>query len=264
MGEGAVDYRVDVARLGGWDAVPGPELFWMEGFDRWEPLALLGVLARAPGVTALVNTGPPMDLLPAMNAHWRQLRKDVQLRVAPEERIEAVLARLDVRPADVDLVVCTPFQAYALGNVDLFPRAEICLSRRGWIDFHAPNWRQHPHDVRAMAIPDRILVYLVTTAWSRVRLLRDEEEVAPDLSVFWTGGHHRSSLAVRIRTTRGTVVAGDCFFRYENLERMHPIGICESLEECLRAYDRIRREADVPIPLYDQRVLQRHPGGRVA
>jgi glyoxylase-like metal-dependent hydrolase (beta-lactamase superfamily II) len=259
-----VPFRVRALRLGGWDAVPGPEIFWMDRFATWEPLALVGVLAQGDGVTALVNTGPPLDYLDRMNAHWRQVREDVRLRVAPEERIEAALGRHGVRPEDVDFVICTPLQAYALGNVDRFPRAQICLSRRGWVAFHAPRWRPHPHDIRHMCIPDRILVHLVTDAWPRVRLLEDEEELCPGLSVFWTGGHHRGSLAVKIATSKGNVIASDCCFRYENVERMHPIGISESLEECLTAYARMRQEADILIPLYDDRVFVRHSGGEVA
>jgi hypothetical protein len=35
---------------------------------------------------------------------------------------------------------------------------------------------------------------------------------------------------------------------------MIPLGIMESLEECMRAYARIKREADILLPLYDPAV----------
>ena len=60
------------------------------------------------------------------------------------------------------------------------------------------------------------------------------------------------------------MIASDAFFRYENVEQNRPLGINESMEEALVAYDRIRREADILLPLYDPRVFERHPGGRVA
>jgi hypothetical protein len=36
------------------------------------------------------------------------------------------------------------------------------------------------------------------------------------------------------------------------------------MSEALTAYDRIAREADILIPLYDPAVFDRHPGGRIA
>ncbi len=199
-----------------------------------------------------------------MNARWANFDPRHQLRVAPEEELAPALATVGVRLDEVDLVVITPFQAYVIGNVLRFPKAEIGLSRRGWIDFHAPRWREHPHDFRPFCIPDDVLVGLVTHAWPRVRLLEDEEELLPGLSVFWTGVHHRSSLAVKAWTEQGVVIASDSFFRYENVEQNRPLGINESLEEAMVAYDRIRREADVLLPLYDPRVFERHPAGHVA
>ena len=49
-----------------------------------------------------------------------------------------------------------------------------------------------------------------------------------------------------------------------NIEENIPLGINESLEECLAAYNRIRREADIVVPLYDPEVLVRHPRGIIA
>jgi hypothetical protein len=257
-------FRVDVVKLGQWDWAPGFEIYWMEAQAPAEPLALIGVVIRGHGKTALINTGPDPEFLPVMNERWKSFDPRHQLRVRDDERLEPALAKVGVVPDEVDYVIATPFQAYAIGNVLRFPRATICLSRRGWIDFHAPRWREHPHDYRPFCIPHRVLVHLVTDAWPRVRLLDDEEEIEPGLAVFWTGVHHRSSLAITVRTEQGTVIASDSFFRYENVEQMRPLGINESLEEALVAYHRIRREADVLLPLYDPRVFERFANGRVA
>jgi hypothetical protein len=257
-------YSVDVVKLGGWDWAPGWEMFWMDANAPDEPLWLIAVVIRGNGKTVVVNTGPDPELLPTMNAHWRNFDPRHQVRIAEDELLEPALAKVEVRLEEVDHVIVTPFQSYAIGNILRFPNAELCLSRRGWIDFHAPRWRVHPHDYRPLVIPEKILVHLVTDAWPRVCLLEDEEEIAPGLSVFWTGVHHRSSLAVKVATSAGVVIASDAFFRYENVEQNRPIGINESMEEAMVAYDRIRREADILIPLYDPRVFDRHPGGHVA
>ena len=71
-------------------------------------------------------------------------------------------------------------------------------------------------------------------------------------------------MAYFIETARGRVAVTDCCFKYGNIEKMHPIGIMESLPECLEAYERLRKEAETVIPLYDPEVLKRFPGGKVA
>ncbi len=109
-----------------------------------------------------------------------------------------------------------------------------------------------------------MLAYLEIEAPEKVRLLGDEDEVVPGVQCFWTGVHHRSSMAYSIETARGRVIVTDAAFHYGNLEQLHPLGILESMEECHVAYQRIRREAAITIPLYDPEALRRHPGGRVA
>jgi hypothetical protein len=81
-----------------------------------------------------------------------------------------------------------------------------------------------------------------------------ERKVLPGLDAFWTGVHHRSSMAYAIETQRGKVIASDCFFKYPNIEKMILLGIMESPEECMHAYSRIKKEADIVLPLYDPAV----------
>jgi glyoxylase-like metal-dependent hydrolase (beta-lactamase superfamily II) len=254
-------YRLDLLRLGGWDWAPGFEMFWMEPNAPDGPLALVGILARGGGRTVLVNAGPDLDMLPTLNQAWRSFDPRHQLRVAEAERLPAALESVGSSVDEVDVVVVTPFQPYAIGNLLQLDNAQYAFSRTGWLDFHAPTVREHPHDHRPFCIPEHILVRLVTDKWSSVRLLGDEEELLPGIRVFWTGAHHRSSMAVAIDTDEGTVIASDCFFRYENVTQNRPLGINESMAETLAAYARIREEADILLPLYDPRAFERHPDG---
>lgn len=260
-----VNYEVRVKQVASFGQVPGPEVFWMGEFDKWLPLITLMGIVRGGGKTVLINSGPPFDFVPEMNASWLEFFKDerAQMSVTEEQRTLNALRSAGIAPEEVDYVVVTPLQAYAIGNVDLFPNAQICLSRRGWIDFHAPK---HPDPRRSMAIPDRILTHLVTDAWrqGRVRLLEDEMTLLPGIDIWYAGTHHRSSMAVNIATEKGTVVFSDAMFYYDNIESNRPLGIQESMEECLDAYARIRREADIIVPLYDPAVLVRHPDGYVS
>ncbi len=255
-------YEVHVLKLGQCD-VPGPEVYWMSHWDSWETLYFYMVVIRGRDKIAVINTGPPADLT-ALNEVWHHFAGErCQMIRKEEERPEAALTTLGLTPEDVDYVLITPLQAYATANIPLFRRAQICLSKRGWIeDFHAPKYPMHiPRQLR---IPDDVLAYLELEAPDKLRLLDDEDEILPGLTAFWAGVHHRSSMAYVIKTARGTVIASDCFFKYGNVEEMHPLGILESMEECFRTYERLRREADILLPLYDPEVLVRYPSGKIA
>jgi hypothetical protein len=254
-------YSVQALSVGRAD-IPGPELFWMGGWGEWFPLTFQCVLIRGDGVTALVNTGPPADIGP-LNERWKAVLGDRAVMDRGDD--ELILNQLDacgVTADDVTHVLLTPLQLYTVANVMEFGNAEIGITRRGWIQFHTTH--QHPHDDRATSIPDDILVHLVTDAWPRVRLLEDEDEIAPGLRTWWSGTHHRASMVVEVDTTAGVVAISDSYFYAENVERGHPIGINESMEEALSTYQRVRDTADIVIPLYDPKNLERFEKGIVA
>jgi len=258
-----IHYDIQVIKVGEAD-VPGPEVYWMSRWGTWETLYFYIVLIRGGGKTLVVNTGPPADL-GVLNKAWTlgYGTERAAMRRTEQERPAAALRRAGTAPAEVDYVLITPLQAYATANIPDFSKATICISKRGWIeDFHAPRFALHtPRELR---IPNNVLVYLEVEAAGRIRLLEDEEEILPGIRSLWTGGHHRSSVAYFAETARGTVAVADCVFKYPNIEQNLPLGVQESMEECLLAYERIRKRADIVVPLYDPEVLQRYADGRVA
>jgi glyoxylase-like metal-dependent hydrolase (beta-lactamase superfamily II) len=255
-------FSVQVLKMGECD-VAGPEVFWMSHWHEWVTLHFWMVVIRGPGVTAIVNTGPPSDLAD-LNARWHAaFGTRGEMRREECERPLNALASLGVRPEDVTHVLVTPLQSYATANIQLFPNARVCLSKRGWIeDFHAEKF---PMQVsRWHRIPRDTLQYLMFEGWERVQLLEDEDEVVPGLRALWVGVHHRSSMCYLVDTARGPVAISDCVFTYRNLEAGEPLGVQESLEEFHRACARIKRDSALFIPLYEPEVWRRHPGGRVA
>lgn len=254
-------YRVELVEMGRAE-VPGPELFWMRDFAKWYELAFQVVLVRGADRVLLVNTGPARDL-EAMNRGWAAfLGERGAMRRPPGEFVLDALDARGVNASSVTDIVLTPLQLYTVSNVAAFPHARLWISRRGWEHFHATH--QHPHDDRATSLPPEILGYLVDDAWPRVRLLADEDEVAPGVRTWWSGGHHRASVCVEVETVIGIVAISDTFFFLENVERNHPIGISENIYECLEAHARVRRPGVTVVPLYDPKNFERFPGGVVA
>ncbi len=251
-------YEIQVLKMGQCE-VPGPEVYWMSAWDTWETLYFWMVVIRGGGRTIIINTGPPEDLT-ALNQAWsKAIDPRSQMVRQADERPANALAHLGIKPSDVDYVLVTPLQAYATGNIPMFANATVCISQRGWIeDFHAPKYEMHIP--RKLRIPDDVLQYLDITAPEKLRLLDDEEEVLEGIRAFWTGVHHRSSMAYSVQSAAGHVVISDCFFKYRNIEEKIPLGIMESLEECMHAYARIQAEADLLLPLYDHLVPERLKG----
>jgi hypothetical protein len=257
-------YRVRAVKVGEAE-VNASECLFMERVREWQRLVYFLLVIEGEGRSIVVNSGPPPDLGP-LNAAWREYGerlwggaeggKRVQMRVRDEERLPAALERAGVDPAAVDDVVVTPIASYATGNLPLFARARFWFSRRGWVDLHAPERELPRAGTRSNYIPDDVRSHLELEAYDRIRLLEDEDEVAPGVTTFWVGCHHRSSLAVRVRTETGTLVYSDCAFVRRNVEENVPIGAAQSQLECYRAYARIRREADVVVPGYDPEVLE--------
>ncbi|MCZ2077030.1 MAG: hypothetical protein LC130_18795 [Bryobacterales bacterium] len=253
-------FEIQVLQVGHMELL-GACIYHMVRFDRWDPFIFTMVLVRGGGKTVLINSGLDDDLS-FLDPYWKDWPGERNLVVTPEEKPVAALARHGVAPEDVDYLVVTPLVYYATGNLDLFPNAQICLLKRGWMDFCAPKYRW-ADGMRPTLISDRVLSYLVTTAWKRVRLLEDVDEIVPGVETWFAGAHHRSTMAVKITTERGTAIYSDCCFKYGNVEENIPIGYLENIEEALDSYERIRMEADILLPAFDPEIFERFPGGRI-
>lgn len=237
----------------------------MDRWDEWVTLCFYVVLLRSEDGTVLVNAGPPEDLS-AINTTWTGYLDGGRgaMRVAADEQLPGALAAHGVTPRDIDAVVLTPLTAYTTGRLELFERAEICISRTAWIDLLAPTAGANPAVNRSIAIHEPALVRLVTDWWPRVRLLEDDDEVVPGISVFRAGVHQKGTMAVVIETTRGTIVYSDAAYRRGNVEGLHPVGLARSLDEAYESYARIARVADVFLPAFEPTLLQEFRAGRVA
>jgi len=79
-------YQVQVLKMGQSD-VPGPEVYWMSHWDQWLTLYFYMVVIRGGGATAIVNTGPPLDLT-ELNQQWASYAGPrCQMLREPEERL---------------------------------------------------------------------------------------------------------------------------------------------------------------------------------
>jgi glyoxylase-like metal-dependent hydrolase (beta-lactamase superfamily II) len=258
-----MNYRIRAFNCGTfW--VPGPEVYWMHRWGQREEMNTIIYLVQGGGYNILINTGPPEDLT-VLNTAWRNFFgfEEAQIVRNEDQLPRNILKSQGLSENDISTIIVTPLQAYATANIHRFREAQICLSRRGWIeDFQAPTYALHVP--RHLRIPPEVNHYLQNEGWEKVRLLADEEQVLPGIRVFWAGVHHRSSMAVCINTEKGVVILTDCFFKYGNIEEGFYLGVMESMMEADATWKRIRREGDLIASIYDPEVFVRHPGGVLA
>lgn len=255
-------YDVQVAGMGQMP-LPGPEVYWMGAWDEWFNATFWMVAIRDGANTILVNTGAPDDLTD-LNALWKTTHPSgrSQFTRTANEGFTAALDRLGITPEEVTHVILTPMVAYTLGALRTLPNAEIVISRRGWIeDIIAPPLPRHVP--RHIFMPDDLLVWLLTEAKERLRLVDGAAEILPGLRAWECGVHHRSSMVVEVDTDAGVVAITDAAFAYDNVEKNINLGIGESYAEAMQTYQRIRETTDALIPLYDSAVAERFPNGVV-
>ena len=260
-----MNYSVRVLSVGE-SLIQGPEVFWMSHWDETLPLAFNVTLIQGDGITALVNSSPPDDTaivekgFPKMRYLHDEPRGD--LHRDPEHYMTGALAAVGLTPEDITHVLLTPLEMYTTGTLDKFANAQICIAKRGWVHFHTTH--DHPHDSRWRSFPQPILVDLVTDSWDRVRLLEDEDQIAPGLRTWWSGAHHRESIVVECDTEVGTVAISDSFFYYENVEDGMMLGLCENMYEALACNERVLATAQHIVPIHDPKVFDRYPDGIIA
>ncbi len=257
-------YRITALPMGETN-VPAAEVFWMTKLHGWENLTFWAFLIESEaGCRALLNTGFPTDIT-RLHDHWTAWARSATGEhghvpiVRPDNDIVAALKARDIEPKSITDVLVSPLTAYASGRLDQFSNATIWLSRRGWIDFQAPD-PEVPQLPRDIIFPPDILDHLTFEAAKRIKLLPDEtSEPLPGIRAWSCGAHHRSSMCFVVPTRAGRVALTDAIFHYRNYEESIPLGLSESIEEHHRLYARVRREADLVLPLYDPALAERHP-----
>jgi glyoxylase-like metal-dependent hydrolase (beta-lactamase superfamily II) len=174
----------------------------------------------------------------------------------PEWSVDAQLASVGTRPEEIDVVVNTHFHFDHIGNNTRFTNATF-VAQRSELSYavHPPRWAQFYYADYA---------YNVLEVRDRLELIDGELKVCDGVSVVRLGGHTPGSQAVLVDTDAGRVcLAGDNLYFYRNLELDWPVGSFFDVDELMRAYAWMRRNADIVVPQHDWKFFQLYPDGVV-
>jgi glyoxylase-like metal-dependent hydrolase (beta-lactamase superfamily II) len=185
----------------------------------------------------------------------------VQRRRKPLVDPADALARLDIDPLEVRLLVLTHAHYDHAGNLGLFPNAQILMSRTEF-DFWTGEFaqcEQYAHHVEASDIKQ----LQELAAAGRITFLEERQNtVIPGIEVHELRGHSAGQLAVVVEMPDGPVIlASDATHYYEELELNRPFAVVENLTDMYRAYKTIRqwlmRKGAILVPGHDPDVMNR-------
>ncbi len=136
------------------------------------------LIQTSDGKNILIDTGPPGDgtyvALDNMSVHI--------------EDVVEILATLGLRPRDIDLLVCTHFDADHSGNHDQFPWSELIVQRAHY---------------EAACVPVDERLSITRSHWDhpnlRYRLVDGDTELVPGVELIETSGHVPGHQAVLVR-----------------------------------------------------------------
>jgi glyoxylase-like metal-dependent hydrolase (beta-lactamase superfamily II) len=159
------------------------------------------------------------------------------------------LSALGVDPAAVDQLVVTHAHYDHIGNLQLFPNAEIVVARREYDFWTGPyaGRLQFAHSTEA----DELARLAAAREDGRLRLVDDTLDLAPGIELVVVGGHTPGQMVAQVAVGGGTaggavILAADALHFYEELERDRPFFVVADLADMYRGFDVLREMSQDP------------------
>jgi len=241
--------RIHALRVGEMLGYPQPLITLRKGWTEAVDIPLIMFVVVGDGVAPVVvdTGGPSEEVFEATRGGAYGYR-----RPAEEEPL-AQLARLGIRPEDVELVINTHLHWDHSTNNALFPNARIVVQRDELWDADHPleNTRSYYKAVDSLEAPLR----------DRLELVNGAAEIVPGITVVPLPGHTGGSQGVLVqgRETR-YLLAGDTIYSYANWpEHGQPIlsGNFTDMAAHERSFALMRSLNCEVIPSHDPRVVDR-------
>ena len=178
------------------------------------------------------------------------------------------LAALGIDPSDVGTVVITHAHWDHIGNIGVFPGAELVLTEAEYAFWTSPMAARAHFAAHCEAA--EIAQLRQAREQGRVTLFSGQRALAPGVELVEVGGHTPGQLIVVAATAQGgtAVLASDALHFYAEAERDRPFAIVADLPAMYRGYDLLNELARQPgthlVAGHDPLVSERfaaHPAG---
>jgi glyoxylase-like metal-dependent hydrolase (beta-lactamase superfamily II) len=167
---------------------------------------------------------------------------------------------LGIDPATVNMVITSHFHYDHIGYLELFTNAQVVSGQAEW-DYWIGKKRANELEGEFSTGEDLEPVELAASE-GRLRLITEETEVFPGITVYPIGGHCPGELLTRIDTAGGgLIMTVDAAHFYEQIEHEWPFFAFTDIDEMragLSFINKLARETGATIiPGHDARVRDR-------
>lgn len=153
------------------------------------------------------------------------------------------LRELAISPVDVDTIVYSHLHYDHIGNLGLFPDADIVVQAAELDFWTSPMARRRLF--AQVAEQDYLDDLVKAQSDGRVRCIYGDTPLAPGIDALDLAGHTAGQQGLRVQTARGGVVlASDAAHYAQEVSHDWPFQITDSLSGMYAAYDRLRALAD--------------------
>jgi glyoxylase-like metal-dependent hydrolase (beta-lactamase superfamily II) len=172
---------------------------------------------------------------------------------------EAMLAKLRLKPSDIDTIILTHPHFDHLDGMGFFKTSRVLIQRAAYryAVEESPEFRFFRNSI----YPRRKDTYtLVDLMWdNRLKLLDGDKEVFPGIKVIRVDGHYPGLQIVAVKTEgKPVVIASDAVHIYDNIEKDRPMGLFQGeVRDVIKAYETIREFNGIVLPGHDSKVGER-------
>lgn len=168
------------------------------------------------------------------------------------QTLETGLNKVGISISDVDLIIQTHLHHDHVALASRFPKARV-LVQKDELEF-----ARNPHPLFATSYAKEFIDGL------NFEVIKGDVQVSKGISVLLTPGHSPGGQSVSIKTEQGTaIISGFCGVREnfggpaEKLPSVIPPAVHTNLFEAYDSLVRIKKEADIIVPLHDPEFLMK-------
>ena len=178
----------------------------------------------------------------------------------PIRKPEKLLARIGIRPHQVEHVILTHLHFDHANNLKLFPNATIYL-QESELAFWLSKQSQYPIFKDVVELDD--IVEIVRRLYNgKVVLTEAHQALFPGIVLHKTGGHTPGLQVVEVDTIKGkAVIASDAVKTFENYQNRIPDPFLTDIPSVLKGYEKIEKilgSSTHMFPGHDSRVMEKY------
>jgi len=206
----------------------------------------------------LVEAGIGDDNIKESNDAFQKYHDPQVYIKKPEHDINKFLARFNITPKDIDIVVLTHLHLDHFANCEAFEKATFIVQKEeiplaltppayAAFDFYYPDFAYH-----------------LLNVMDRIEVIDGDLQIEPGIELWKVGGHTPGLTAVAVETKDGkAVLTSDACLTYKNYQYRWPMGCYFNIYDVFKAFERFRTHADIVIPQHDYTFWDKFPDGVV-